>query len=127
MSADNSNMGRPKVLEDIDLEKVELFGRFKATHETMADYFEVSVRTVERYMADDESNFCRVYKRGMAKFKLRLSEAQVQSACAGNATMLVWLGKQYLDQKDKQEIQSTVEVTGRPFISFSDTSKREGE
>jgi len=28
---------------------------------------------------------------------------------------------------DKQEIQSTVEVTGRPFISFSDTSKKEGK
>ncbi len=26
---------------------------------------------------------------------------------------------------DKQEISSTVEVTGRPFISFSDTSKKE--
>ena len=28
---------------------------------------------------------------------------------------------------DKQEIASTVEVTGRPFISFGDTSKKEGE
>lgn len=127
MSKDNSNMGRPKVLEDIDLDKVELFGRFKATHETMADFFGVSVRTVERYMSDSESNFCRAYKRGMAKFKLRLSEAQVQAACAGNATMLVWLGKQYLDQKDKQEIESKIEVSGRPLISFGDTSKKEGE
>ena len=119
--------GRPRAEESIDLKQVAIFGRFRATHETMADYFEVSVRTIERYMADDESKFCRAFKRGMAKLKMRISEAQVKSACDGNPTLLIWLGKQYLDQKDKQEIQSTVEVTGRPFISFSDTSKKEGK
>jgi hypothetical protein len=34
---------------------------------------------------------------------------QWQNAEKGNSTMLVWLGKQYLNQKDKSEVQSTVE------------------
>ena len=31
---------------------------------------------------------------------------QYRSAEEGNATMLIWLGKQYLDQKDKQEVDN---------------------
>lgn len=99
--------GRPSELEKIDFAQVELMGKFRATHETMADYFGVCVRTIERYMADEEGQFCRVYKKAFSECKMRLSEAQVRSALDGNATMLVWLGKQHLGQSDKQEVENT--------------------
>ena len=35
----------------------------------------------------------------------------------GNATMCVWLGKQYLDQKDKQELEHNGEIK-LPLISL---------
>ena len=41
-----AKVGRPKT--EYDLKQVELFGRFKATYQTMADWFEVDVRTIER-------------------------------------------------------------------------------
>ena len=117
--------GRPRADETIDMKQVAIFGRFRATHETMADFFGISTRTIERYMAEVDGKFCRHYKKGMSKLKMKLSEAQIEAACNGNATMLVWLGKQYLDQKDKQEVSSTVEFTGQPVITFGNTSKGE--
>ena len=36
---------------------------------------------------------------------------QWDSAKKGNTTMLVWLGKQYLKQSDKQEVEATVNTS----------------
>ncbi len=117
--------GRPSELENIDFAQVELMGKFRATHETMAEHFGVCVRTIERYMSDDEGEFCRVYKKAFSECKMRLSEAQVKSAIDGNATMLIWLGKQHLGQSDKQEIKQDITVSGSPQIGFADTTHHE--
>jgi hypothetical protein len=94
-------VGRPKTF--YDLEDVKLLGQFRATHETMAEHFNVSVRTIDREMANSEGEFCQVYKNARATLKMKLSEAQVNKALKGNVPMLIWLGKQHLDQKDKTE------------------------
>ncbi len=108
--ANTPEIGRPK--EEFNLEQVELFGRFKATYDTMSDWFGVSTRTIERLMSpsnEEITDFCRAYKKGNSDLKLKLSEAQIHNALVeGNATLQVWLGKQYLNQKDKQEINSNV-------------------
>ncbi len=112
MAKKSHGAGRPK--NEYDLEKVEIFGRFRATYETMADYFGVCVRTIEREMSpsnNPETEFCRYYKKGHVKLKMRLSEAQIHNAIeCNNATLQVWLGKQYLGQKDKQEIEQNSNV-----------------
>ena len=41
-------------------------------------------------------------KKQMAFAKPKLRKAQFDCALGGNAAMLVWLGKQYLGQIDKQ-------------------------
>ena len=117
--------GRPRAEDSIDMEQVKLFGRFRATAQTMADHLGLCVRTIERLMADKECKFSRCYNKGFSTMKMSLSEAQVNSALNGNSALLIWLGKQHLDQKDKQEIESKVEVSGRPLIEFGDTSKKE--
>lgn len=43
-------------------------------------------------------------KEGFEKFKQSIRRAQYKLLLAGNATMGIWLGKQYLGQKDSQEI-----------------------
>jgi len=114
--------GAPRKDENIDLEKVYLFGKFKATYETMASYFDVSVRTVERWMSYDKEKpetmtaFCRSYKKGLGDMKLTLSEAQVKTAIEDrNPTLLVWLGKQHLGQSDKKEIDQTIKGVNIQF------------
>ena len=43
-------------------------------------------------------------EKGRESGKMSLRRAQWKAAEAGNTTMLVWLGKQWLAQSDKQEI-----------------------
>jgi len=52
------------------------------------------------------ANFGTVIKTGMDSFKCNLKKHQAKRAFAGSDTMLIWLGKQYLGQKDKQEINT---------------------
>lgn len=114
--------GRPSPMDKIDMEKVELCGKFKATYETMADFFQVSKRTIIRWMEYDEdkpetmSKFCHHYKKGLSEMKLKVSEAQVKTAIEDrNPTMLVWLGKQHLGQSDKKEIDQTIKGVNISF------------
>lgn len=102
---------RPEII--LDPQAAEAFGRMKATHETMAEFFAVSHDTIARRMADPESEFCVAYKKGFSSLRMRLSEKQVSLAMAGagNVTMLIWLGKQYLGQSDKQEIAGDIHST----------------
>jgi len=97
--------GRPKTI--LDPQKAEIFGRFRATYETMADYFQCSEQTIRRTMQDEDSEFCKAYKTAIANTKMALSEMQLKKAMEGNVTMLIWLGKQYLGQSDKTEIDHT--------------------
>lgn len=117
-------LGRPKSLDSVDFEQVKLFGKFRATHETMAEHFGVSVRTIERYMKDEEEEFCRVYKKAFSECKMSLAEAQVRSALDGNATLLIWLGKQHLGQVDKSEVKQEVEIK---TITINRVSKKISE
>lgn len=94
--------GRPKA--EFDLKQVELMGYFKATYETMADYFGVSRETIKRKMADETGEFCSHYKKGNSRLKLKLSEAQIKCAIDKlNPALLIWLGKVHLGQTDKVE------------------------
>lgn len=52
------------------------------------------------------------FELGKADLKRKLRHKQVQMALSGNPAMLIWLGKNLLDQKDKQDI----EVTGRARV-----------
>lgn len=98
--------GRPVSVDMNDPEtrkQVELFGSLVATHVEMANWFECTVRTIENYMEDHDSEFFRVYKRAEAESKQSLRRLQMNAAQDGNPTILVWLGKQLLGQKDKIE------------------------
>ena len=90
--------GRPRI--QFDLKRVYDMGYFRATHETMASLLECSADTIERQLRDPESEFAVAYKKGQSELRSKLSEAQIRVALEGNVTMLIWLGKQYLGQRD---------------------------
>ena len=48
--------------------------------------------------------------------KIRLRQLQWKAAESGNVSMLIWLGKQYLGQSDKQETIN--EIKPLPFIVY---------
>lgn len=98
--------GRPR--KEIDYDKVlELASDF-ATQIDIADELDISVRKLQQ-----DEQFMRIYKRGITTAKAKLRRAQFKNAIDGNTTMQIWLGKQYLQQKEpKQEfdIDTNTEV-----------------
>jgi hypothetical protein len=90
--------GRPEI--ELDARQAEAFGACRATYETMASIYDCSVDTIRRRMRNEESEFCKAYKRGLGRTKIRLSEAQINYALMGNASLLIWLGKNMLGQTD---------------------------
>jgi hypothetical protein len=91
--------GRPRI--ELDPKQAKIFGYFRATYQTMAEQIGCSHDTIQREMNKPDSAFASEYKKGFSGMKMKLSEAQVKTAIEDrNPTMLVWLGKQYLGQKD---------------------------
>lgn len=84
--------GRPK--KEIDYEAVEKLASIQCTQEEIANFLNLSVRTLQR---DDE--FCRLYKKGQDNGKMSLRRTQFKLA-EKNPSMAIWLGKQYLGQRD---------------------------
>lgn len=93
--------GRPKFV--IDYELIKKLALIQCTIEEIANFIECSTKTLER-----DKEFCRVYKKHMDEGRMSLRRKQWRAAEEGNTTMLVWLGKQYLGQKDKSEMNATV-------------------
>lgn len=91
-------IGRPPI--QLDPKQGYTCGYFRATHETMAELFGVNVDTVRKAMRDENDPFSQAYKKGFSTMKMKLSEAQIHAALNGNASLLIWLGKQYLGQSD---------------------------
>ena len=92
-------VGRPRI--ELDPKQAKIFGYFRATYQTMAEQIGCSHDTIQREMDRENSDFASEYKKGFAAMKMKLSEAQVKTAIdEHNPTLLVWLGKQYLGQKD---------------------------
>jgi hypothetical protein len=57
----------------------------------------------------------RAQKRAKGEGTLR--ELQLKAAQDGNVTMLIWLGKQYLGQSDKQDIKAELKIDELSFNS----------
>lgn len=95
--------GRPKI--PIDYKVVEKLSHIQCTQEEIGQYLGINVRTLQR-----DAEFRRTYKKGMDEGKSSLRRMQWKAAETGNSTMMVWLGKQYLHQTDKAEIDTNHEV-----------------
>lgn len=96
-------VGRPK--KQIDYEVVEKLSNIQCTQQEIADYLNISVRTLQR-----DKEFCRIYNKGMQNGKMSIRRWQYASAKKGNVRMLIWLGKQYLGQKEVVEQKSDDEI-----------------
>ena len=90
----------------IDVVELEKLCAMQATDEEIAAWFGVSTRTIERRRK--VRKFADVMERGRAKGRLSMRRMQMKLLEAGNATMGVWLGKQYLGQTDQVEYRPEV-------------------
>lgn len=99
-------MGRPRI--EIKQEDFEKLCAMQCTLIEIAGFFDCCEDTIENWCRRTyDETFSDVYKKKSAKGKISIRRSQFKAADAGNASMLIWLGKQYLGQSDKQEVVLT--------------------
>ena len=99
--------GRPR--KDVDLTILQGLAEIQCTAEECAGVLGVSVDTIDRRLKDEgHGGFADFYKKHADSGKASLRRAQWRMAIEeNNPTMLVWLGKQVLGQRDKQALEHT--------------------
>lgn len=106
--------GAPK--KEIDFKLLIKLCSMQATLSEVAGFFDCSEDTIQNRVKEETGEtFSAFFKRHSEGGKASLRRAQYQAAIDGNPTMLVWMGKQMLGQRDKQDIDLN-DVTDRKFI-----------
>ena len=110
--------GRPPI--EIDKDQFEKLCGIQCTEEEISGWFKCSVDTLNRWC---KKEYNKVYKKYAADGKTSLRRYQFQLAKT-NASMAIWLGKQYLNQREPQEAQDFAANQDKISIKFivEDTS-----
>lgn len=87
---------RPAVLT---LAELEGLGRLQCTNAELGAYFGLTERQIINRRAND-SALDEAIKRGNNQGRISIRRKQFEAALAGDRTMLVWLGKNVLGQRD---------------------------
>ena len=100
---DKTKVGRPKL--NIDGEKISKWISYGATVREIADVENCSEDHIHTVFRDKLT-------KGKAERNIRLRKAQFELGLGGNCSMLIWLGKQYLGQKDTPDLTKENLPTG---------------
>lgn len=94
-----AKMGRP--IKHIDQAQFEKLCNILCTLDDIAGFFDCSVDTIENWCKKTyKETFSDIYKKKSAVGRVSLRRKQFEVAMSGDKTMLVWLGKQQLGQRD---------------------------
>lgn len=100
--------GRPR--KEIDQKQFENLCGLQCTEEEICGWFGVTDKTLNSWCKRTYSeSFSEVFrqKRSTGKISLRRSQWKLAEK---NANMAIWLGKQYLGQRDQVEIEAKAEI-----------------
>ena len=98
--------GRPKrEFTPDEIKLVETLAGMGCTFDEIAGCLRCSVDTVRDRIHDENTDFSEAHKKGQADLKISLRRAQIRLAKKGNASMLIWLGKNLLGQKNEGKSQ----------------------
>jgi hypothetical protein len=96
--------GRPPklVADQKTIGIIEGLAKILSTHIEAAAVLGVSKPTFEQFLARNKKAE-EAFEKGKGAGKITLRRAQFKAALDGNAAILIWLGKQFLGQRDKHE------------------------
>lgn len=98
-----NTMGRPRI--EIKAEEFEKMCEIQCTLTEIATVLGCSEDTIERWCKRTyEKTFAEAYKKFSDGGKMSLRRMQFRAAEQGSVSMMIWLGKQWLGQSDKQEV-----------------------
>lgn len=98
-----AKMGRPR--KEISRVAFIKLCKIQSTEEEIASAFECDVDTITRWCKRTFGHtFAEVFSRYKGQGNISLRRKQNQVALSGNVKMLIWLGKNRLNQTDKQDV-----------------------
>lgn len=89
-------VGRGRTKRVVPPDEVFKLAELGCTNKEIAEWFMIKEDTLNY-------NFCDYLTKARSGMKRRLRAVQLDVAIKGNATMLIWLGKQYLGQSDSPQ------------------------
>jgi hypothetical protein len=95
-------VARPR--KEIDQKNFENLCGLQCTKEEICAFFDITDKTLDGWCGRTyNKGFSEVFreKRGIGKISLRRSQFELAKK---NATMAIWLGKQYLEQKEQVQV-----------------------
>lgn len=99
----DGKQGRPR--KEIDQNQFEKLCGLQCTKEEFCCYFDCDEDTINNWCKRTYGQvFSVVFKQKRGGGKISLRRKQFEVALAGNPTMLIWLGRNYLDQSDKLDV-----------------------
>ena len=99
--------GRPK--KDMDQKQFENLCSLQCTEEEICGWFGITDKTLANWCKNTYGKrFSEVFKEKRAGGRISLRRSQFRLA-EKNATMAIWLGKQYLGQKDTVDEENEAE------------------
>jgi hypothetical protein len=101
--------GRPR--KQIDARKVEQLAMVGCSHEEISLITGIHRNTLER-------NYSATIKAGTAKRNHSLRKMQYEAAKRGNVVMMIWLGKQWLNQRDRGPFDEIEDPLGELLRDF---------
>lgn len=110
-------MGRPK--KEIDQKQFENLCGLQCTLEEICGWFGVTDKTIDSWCKRTyHASFSEVFKqkRGLGKISLRRSQWRLAEK---SATMAIWLGKQYLGQRDQVDVNMSGNAAKDDALSAS--------
>ena len=122
-------MGRPQ--KEIDQKQFENLCGLQCTLAEIADFFDCSEDTIERWCKRNYGeSFAETLKKHCGKGKISLRRYQFKLA-EKNAAMAIWLGKQYLGQRDNfvfdEKNKNAMEKLDGLLKEFQDAIKSEAD
>lgn len=108
----------PKAQEAINGDELLELMKFYPSRQDAADWFKVSMSSIERFVKNNfKCSFEELRGKGFIKTKTALKRKQIEMALSGDRVMLIWLGKQFLDQSEKAEQKTQLSgPNGAPLI-----------
>lgn len=110
-------MGRPRA--EIDKKQFENLCGLQCTLEEICGWFGVTDKTLDSWCKRTyHASFSEVFKqkRGLGKISLRRSQWRLAEK---SATMAIWLGKQYLGQRDQVDVNMSGNTAKDDALSAS--------
>ena len=98
----------PRKQIEIDPEQIEALASYGCNIREMADFFKCDESTIRK-------RFKAEIAAGVADGKIRLRQKQFDIAINGNVSMLIWLGKQLLNQSDRVDMDTTHDFASGDF------------